>query len=100
MVKTGAGYWLGSKGVYLGLKICASIGLDDLYCMCGGELDMELDEVSILGPVLLTGQEMYLLMEVCQPSGRTYSVNPPASSTKYQLGEMRDRDTVCGIKGD
>lgn len=76
-----------------------SIGLNDVYCACGRDVDkgevVELDEVSILGPVLLTGREMYWLMEVCQPRGRTYSVNPPASSTKYQLGEMRDRDTVC-----
>ena len=85
-------------------KLCASIRLNDVYGTCGGDWDkgegVELDEVSTLEPVLLTGREMYLLMEVCHPRGRTYSVNPPASSTKYQLGEMRDRDTVCGIKGD
>lgn len=90
--------------MYLGWELCAPIGLNGLFCVCGGEWDededVELGEMNILAPVLLTGREMYLLIEVCQLRGRTYSVNPPASSTKYQLGEMRDRDTVCEIKGD
>jgi hypothetical protein len=35
-----------------------------------------------------------LLIELCQSGGREDSVAPSANSIKYQLGEMRERETA------
>lgn len=87
LVKTGARNPLATKGT----------------CCCGERSESEGEgdrvyEMHIFGSLRCMACSVNLLRESCQVGGRQKFVVLSANSMKYQLSEIRESDTVLGVK--